>query len=745
MFASALLLILSASATAADTTNSFPPRISFQHLRSASTHDQDDDIINLHKLLHNSNGILRIALDDNNNPFVNLRKRALRSLCSCPTFTSSTKFDEATHSHPKDVQQIILPDGSIRRTLGSATIGFDNDDDNDNSDAQPAFTLELPLWVQNSCGSDAYNTFEELRDAVANVVNTFVQKLDYEQKISPNTNMNNSNMGSSSSSQTYRQILSDANHLEHFHVYTKESDNQLIVEHSNGNNSRGKGLGSATDMTSSTSTTTTLDYHTDAGFFLSFVPAMNCHTETIDNTSFLIKGHDEPIKFEEDEVIIMMGAGAQYWLPTQHEEHPFLATSHALRLLSDTHRSWYGKMHLLPTSLTAGNPALSSFQLEDYDAHVPSSPVDGCGTNTNDIFTEMASNTAVQKQSRRRLQHVNSPANCNNVTNFFCWYQCIKMPDSEQAEQYVYDGYSLYCLDPALLSAGDDPIRDAALPCQGGYVHNSNCQGSWQLTDETVQGYVLPYEVKPKKVEHATNNATTSHNTTSHNHNKATYPAPETGDKYCYGGTSMYMNGFTWQGSACVIYLFQSWVLTTPGKFVLAAIGSILLGIALECVLWKRKSVYAMPSGTRRLCLSALIYGLQLSMGYFIMLVIMTYSGPLFICTVGGMMIGHVIFNAQDSFMKQREKSIVSRRFSDEVNTAYGSTNHTSTNHGGITPVSEGSDLGSSELGSYQKNGVSGLQPFERGGTLRTRNESDRDIPADQVSDGATPCCQYTI
>jgi hypothetical protein len=135
----------------------------------------------------------------------------------------------------------------------------------------------------------------------------------------------------------------------------------------------------------------------------------------------------------------------------------------------------------------------------------------------------------------------------------------------------------------------------------------------------------------------------------------AAYPAPENGDAYCYGGTSMYMDGFNWIGSTCVIYLFPQWVLSTPGKFALGCLGSILFGILLEYVLWKRRVVYTMSPGRRRLVLSVLVYGLQLTMGYFIMLVIMTYSGPLFVSVVGGMMMGHAIFNAQDSFMKWRD------------------------------------------------------------------------------------------
>ena len=436
--------------------------------------------------------------------------------------------------------------------------------------------------------------------------------------------------------------------------------------------------------------TTTLDYHFDAGFFLAFVPAMDCHTRTIDISSFYLRGHNDSVTaFDENDVIIMMGAAAEHWLPPHHSNYnndnedlifnnddenmdekwrkKFVATSHALHLKSGTHRAWYGKMHLLPMSLQkqkqqqqthqststgrTEKEGMFPFQLKDYNAHVPNSPVDGCGTRVenaldNDTMngggggnTTLTANVQSSRKSRyrrRRLQHVNSPANCNNITDFFCWYQCLDIPKSSDAEANIKGGYSLYCLDPSLLSSS---VSEATTPCRNGYIHNSNCIGSWQKTDAHVPGYPLPYKTLADNSDQQESSINTSPDVSY--------------DEYCYGGTSMYMDGFTWQGSSCVIYLFRSWVLTTPIKFAFAVLASLGLGRLLEYVLRARRRVYALPPGNRRLVMSSLFYGLQLTMGYFIMLVIMTYSGPLFVSTVGGMMIGHVIFNAQDALIKR--------------------------------------------------------------------------------------------
>eukprot|EP00578_Thalassiosira_sp_NH16_P026791 CAMPEP_0181095630 /NCGR_PEP_ID=MMETSP1071-20121207/10613_1 /TAXON_ID=35127 /ORGANISM="Thalassiosira sp., Strain NH16" /LENGTH=382 /DNA_ID=CAMNT_0023178007 /DNA_START=39 /DNA_END=1184 /DNA_ORIENTATION=+ len=365
-----LLSLPLASATAAVA----PPRISAEDLRSALSSPPDQRSgINLHRILHDSHGILRIAVGNSdydavsrgNSGFSKLRKRALRHLCDCPTFRSSgpsstatgyddgsITFEEALESHPKDVQQINLQDGTVRRTLASATVGFDESD----SDRPAAATaLELPSWVRDTCGRDAHNSFEDLRDAVADVVDMFVERLDQE-KISSNEGTHISREGEGG--QSYRQILSDANHLEHFHVYTKpiqsggEGKGEGFMENYGGDraNENGSIRGHGLDKE-----IPTLDYHTDAGFFLSFVPAV---AATLTQLTFFLRGNTEPLKFDEDEMVIMMGAGAQYWLPGHGEnvhgsedqrKHPFLAASHALRLSQDTHRAWYGKMHLVPS------------------------------------------------------------------------------------------------------------------------------------------------------------------------------------------------------------------------------------------------------------------------------------------------------------------------------------------------------------------------------------------------------------
>mmetsp|Transcript_31658 Transcript_31658/g.58581 ORF Transcript_31658/g.58581 Transcript_31658/m.58581 type:complete len:596 (-) Transcript_31658:358-2145(-) len=505
--------------------NAAPPRISIQQLRSSSLQQQSDSLeqhsaadtdtaasttsINLHQLLHESHGTLRIAVDGVGNndvyEFSDLRKRAFSHLCECPALqsTSSSNNDgilswEALESHPQDLQQITFPDGTVRRTLATASVGFD---DNDYSSSSSSALLELPSWVGDECGKDASDSWNELRNVIVDVVDAFVERLDLELRVGGEVGKEEEDEGN-----YYQQILSSVTHLEHFHLYTKSSSTSSSREDEEEGDSDSGSNAHIRSSKEDPQPPNTLDYHTDAGFFLSFVPAMNCRSRAVDNTSFFLKGQSKSVTFEEDEVVILMGAGAEHWLPPLGQsgsgdvqnEFPFMASSHALRLAPDTHRAWYGKMHLLPSSFAKG----------DVQALSTTSVSHGEGSHekvTPNLLQEQyhSQDTVMQTQSlrrhRRKLRHVNSPADCNNQTNLFCWHQCIDVPapsSNSDGTDKSGDGYSLLCLDPTILasspSSGSNSLNDATKPCEGGYAHNSKCIPSWQamMVEDSVPGPV---------------------------------------------------------------------------------------------------------------------------------------------------------------------------------------------------------------------------------------------------------------
>ena len=275
----------------------------------------------------------------------------------------------------------------------------------------------------------------------------------------------------------------------------------------------------------------------------------------------------------------------------------------------------------LKDSVTTTSIELATGRRDERTVQRLTSPSLGCGDVAVPESTTFHESTASERRRRRRLQHVGAPGDCNNVTNFFCWFQCLEIPNAEQVEGYLNEGYSLYCLDPAVLASSGNKVSAATEPCQEGYVHNGACQGSWQPTAPGV----------PTTVTFARNTSNFS---------------PE----FCYGGVSMDMDGFHWvHDSLCVVYLFPGWVLSSRTKLAMASVGTLFMGIVLEGVIWQRRQVVkSMKAGVSRLGVGSLYYGLQLTLGYFIMLIVMTYSGVLFLCSISGLVIGNIVFNAKD-------------------------------------------------------------------------------------------------
>jgi len=120
---------------------------------------------------------------------------------------------------------------------------------------------------------------------------------------------------------------------------------------------------------------------------------------------------------------------------------------------------------------------------------------------------------------------------------------------------------------------------------------------------------------------------------------------------------TMYMDGFRLtlsqnHDAPCINLFFPQWTLNTRERFFLAMAGVLLLGVAIEGVATTRTKYLAkvgLTEGGRRessvrvQLVMTLCHGLQACMGYLLMLVTMTYSIELFLCTVSGLSVGYFI------------------------------------------------------------------------------------------------------
>lgn len=701
-----------------------------------------------------STGLLAVQLsDDTSAAYSHNRQTALQGLCEC-------------HAHPdflsmEQTRYMMLQDDATQRTsVGTATVGMQH-------------PLPLPNSLENVCGPETFQAMETLRDSVADVSNAFVVSM--EQLLKEYTNEHIPLLKDKHGGKKYEtlsSIVESANHLEHFHVYSKEARRSNMERE-------------AKDTSAAA-----WDWHTDAGLFLVFVPALNCLDEDAQDTSFWYRNaQGEPVQAHFDgtnTAIVMLGQGAEDWLnmakrgQSNTQDPPRLkATVHSVRWddlnfmpqeqssssLYRHQRSWYGMMYLVPeTAMIYGTKTLKDFRTSlswsssiKGDVSIDNDTMAlGCGSSDPNFLLPsqfaIGDNGWDVAPSRRRMQH-QDPSACNNVTNFFCWMQCLEIPSANQAQGYVNEGYSLYCLDPAVL-ASTGRVSDAAAPCEAGFVHNANCLGIWEPTAPGVPTAKVNVTADPSEIDMP----------------------------FCYSGTTMvcvtlpsstirrlftplaniyccitfqYMDGFHFfQSTTCIIFLFQSWILDSAGKYAVAFLGTLLLGVSLEKIIQQRRKYMAsMGGGYQRLLFSASFYGIQLSIGYMLMLVIMIYSGAFFIATVMGLVFGHVFFNAKDAIwpLKAGATTLVIPPDDDSDSVSY--------------PGEPIDDLDRTLPQEVEHDRPVELTEFTREFAITSGHEKDSSSDAVQnvgccgkgqgggiatdpgdalIPEGSTPCCQYS-
>jgi copper chaperone CopZ len=105
----------------------------------------------------------------------------------------------------------------------------------------------------------------------------------------------------------------------------------------------------------------------------------------------------------------------------------------------------------------------------------------------------------------------------------------------------------------------------------------------------------------------------------------------------------MYMDGFKWTyltpSAECLALFFGSWTIDTPWKLALSCVAAALLGVTMEMVSLVRRQL---PKRRQR-DVGYLFHGANLCLAYLVMLVIMMYSLELFLSSLVGLVVGHII------------------------------------------------------------------------------------------------------
>jgi hypothetical protein len=115
----------------------------------------------------------------------------------------------------------------------------------------------------------------------------------------------------------------------------------------------------------------------------------------------------------------------------------------------------------------------------------------------------------------------------------------------------------------------------------------------------------------------------------------------------------MFMQGFTSMKAPagnddvvdCVNLLFESWTLDSRVKFGFACVGVFLLAALTQAVPLLRRACLRLPESHLRALALTFLFGADKTVGYFVMLVAMTYSSELFAMICLGLTAGFVAFH----------------------------------------------------------------------------------------------------
>jgi hypothetical protein len=254
-----------------------------------------------------------------------VRRQALQGMCDCTGATTEElrklPVENSDFSHLSD-------SSTARSSVATATV---------NGVPLPLPTQELNSYCKSASMAAG---MDQLRDLTHEASAAFVSVWDdliMQDKMRNSrgdglTHTEDSYLMKNVHGRTYdsvESIVNESQNLEHFHVYSKQKE------------AFGGGKKSHVDRA--------LRLHTDAGLFLSFIPAVSCRNEedaeSQNDSSFMISinGNVRSASFPSGSVVMMLGEGAQHWLKNSSSPTlPLRATKHAVRMEPGDARAWYG-------------------------------------------------------------------------------------------------------------------------------------------------------------------------------------------------------------------------------------------------------------------------------------------------------------------------------------------------------------------------------------------------------------------
>lgn len=419
-----------------------------------------------------------------------------------------------------------------------------------------------------------------------------------------------------------------------------------------------------------------LAFHTDHGLFLAFVPGLilddkRASLSSRSNQEFLVRVSNDrgtqvtaPIFPDEGDVLVFMLGDAVQKLINPICAHQLVPTEHALDFsqvpfpTKDHYllRGWFGAMIIPPVdalSFESAGQAKASVGDHLLEAYVVDSemPLDETFRSKSALHkdqVEKSSNATIGCSRELNLVEL-AKGGCRKGT-MFCWMQCMPYsevlnPASCEAKDSIFHPgtkHSLQCATPEGIRYKGGMCTDCGLMCLAEEAKKNSTGGA-----------LLGYD-----------------------------------ESFCSGLPSvMYMNGFSLdfskrENDACIVFLFSGWEANNFFKYWVVVFFSFALGVIVEYVVYIRRTfqntgqLYLRPSkflkslnhrdspGSETTFLTdttmlnvdsrsykvkfMLLHVLQVVVGYFAMLIAMTYSTVLFTSVVLGICCGHLMFNYKE-------------------------------------------------------------------------------------------------
>lgn len=350
-----------------------------------------------------------------------------------------------------------------------------------------------------------------------------------------------------------------------------------------------------------------LEAHTDVGVAVAMAAALEGHPgapadgEATSRGLTLFGADGTPIEPEipPDGVLVLLGEGARTWAPGAAAAS-LAVPAHAMRVAGE--RAWFGRMVLPPRRTPApGAPNVTFGEWHEGARRAFKSWRDGGDADAAPaIGCSPAPAGPAGDGGRRRL--LDDEASCG-AGEVYCWMSCVSVPE--------------------------------ALPC---------------LSKDAVclspSGKVWPTEFEEGE------------------HCQECYPACPHNDSppsgFCNAripATTMFMDGFHVGGEStdpCVLFLFKGWDVSTGGLLALSFFATAALGVCVEALVALRRQRAALNATLPPKNLAyewlrwgelLMLYGIQATLGYALMLLAMTYQFELLIAVVLGLTVGHATFN----------------------------------------------------------------------------------------------------